>query len=95
MFSETSTKKIETSTMQISLIPKYIVVDVRPNSPAAEAGINIGDALMSINGKPSYEFKLYEILDMFSKEEGEKMTLEIERNDEIYKIKFFLKNPIP
>ncbi len=95
VFSETSTKKIETSTMQISLIPKYIVVDVRPNSPAAEAGINIGDALMSINGKPSYEFKLYEILDMFSKEEGKKMTLEIERNDEIYKIKFFLKNPIP
>ena len=68
---------------------------MRPNSPAAEAGINIGDALMSINGKPSYEFKLYEILDMFSKEEGKKMTLEIERNDEIYKIKFFLKNPIP
>lgn len=87
--------RLETSSLQISLIPNYIVVDVRPDSPADQAGVRIGDAIMSVNGKPSCQYKLYQILSMFSKEEGRKMRMEIEREGKVYKIEFILNNPIP
>lgn len=87
--------KSEAASMQILLVPKYVVVDVRSESPADEAGIKIGDTLISLNGKPSYRYKLYQILGMFSKEEGGKMRMEIEREEIVYKLDFILKNPIP
>ena len=77
---------------EFSLVPKYVVVDVRENSPAAIAGIQKGDEIASVNGKPSYMYELYQLIEMFTNDEGKKITMEIKRDDFIMKVKFILQS---
>lgn len=81
-----------TTELRYSLVPKYVVVDVREGSPAALAGIQKGDEVVSINGTPSHQYKLYELIEMFSSDEGRKISMEIKRNGYINRIKFYLQN---
>ncbi|MGB3343326.1 MAG: aspartyl protease family protein [Aequorivita sp.] len=77
---------------KFTLVPRYVVVDVRDFSPAAEAGIQKGDEILSINGKPIYQFKLFELIDMFSREEGKRISMEIKRGAYVSKVRFYLKS---
>ena len=81
-----------TTEVHFSLVPKYVVADVREGSPAALAGVEKGDEVITINGKPCYQYKLYELIEMFSSDEGRRISLEIKRNGYINKIKFYLKS---
>ncbi|TXD73243.1 aspartyl protease family protein [Aequorivita antarctica] len=83
-----------TPEVQLSLVPKYIVADVREGSPAALAGIEKSDEVISINGKPCYEYKLQQLIEIFSSEEGKKIAMEIRRDGLLHKTKFYLKNAI-
>ncbi|MFC1992912.1 RIP metalloprotease RseP [Chloroflexota bacterium] len=56
-----------------------IVKVVAPNSPAATAGIQPGDTLLSINGEPVQN--LYELLRSVQMNLGEEITLLIEHSD--------------
>ena len=80
-----------TTEFHFTLVPKYVVVDVREGSPAALAGIQKDDEVISINGKPCYHYKLFELIDLFSSEEGKRITMEVKRNGFISKVKFNLK----
>ena len=73
------------------LAPRYIIVEVRENSPAALAGIQKGDEVVTINGKPAYKYKLYEITELFSSKVNRRVYMEISRNGKVEKIKFTLK----
>ncbi len=73
------------------LAPKLIVAELRENSPAALAGVIKGDEVVAINGKPSYEYELPEISELFSSRSGRKILLEVERNGTIVKLRFELK----
>lgn len=75
-----------------SLVPRYVVVDIRENSPAQLAGVQLYDEILSINGKPNYKYKLYELIGLFSSEEGRRITLEIRRGEGNIKVKFYLKD---
>lgn len=77
---------------EFSLVPRYVIVDVREFSPAAEAGIQKGDEILSINGRPIYQFKLFELMDIFSREEGKRISMEIKRENYVNKVKFNLKS---
>ncbi len=90
--SLTSASISVTTEVHFALVPKYIVADVREGSPAALAGIMKGDEVLSINGKTSYNYKLYELIDMFSKDEGKRFTLDIKRGSSVAKYKFTLKS---
>lgn len=81
-----------TTEVHFTLAPKYVIVDVRDGSPAALAGIEEGDIVISINGKPSYQYKLFELIDLFSSEEGRRLTMEVKRNGKLNKMKFYLKS---
>src|SRR5690606_32180170 len=81
-----------TTELRYSLVPKYVVADVREGSPADLAGIQKGDEVVSINGSPPYQYKLYELIEMFSTDEGKKISMEIKRNGYINRIKFYLKS---
>lgn len=73
------------------LAPRYVVAEVRPGSPAALAGIQKGDEVVTINGKPSYKYKLFEITELFSSKADRRIYMEIERDGKIEKLKFTLK----
>jgi len=81
-----------TTEVHLSLVPKYVVADVREGSPAALAGVIKGDEVITINGKPCYQYKLYELIEMFSSDEGRRISLEVKRGGYINKIKFYLRS---
>ncbi|MBP9792784.1 MAG: aspartyl protease family protein [Flavobacterium sp.] len=74
-----------------SLKPVLVVLSVRPDSPAAIAGIKKGDELKKINGALAYRYKLYEINEILQSEEGKWITIEYERNKKLFKTKIQLK----
>ncbi len=76
------------------LAPKYIIAEVRKDSPAALAGIEKGDELLTLNGKAAYKFKLFEITELFTSKSNRKISVEIKRNGRIFKKKFVLKDVI-
>ncbi|WP_051285197.1 retropepsin-like aspartic protease [Aequorivita capsosiphonis] len=80
-----------TTEVNFSLVPKYVVVDVRKDSPAALVGLEKNDEVISINGIPCYQYKLFELINMFSNEEGKRITMEVKRNGRPMKVKFYLK----
>ena len=77
--------------LRFTLVPRFVVVDVREGSPAQLAGVQKDDEVLAINGKPNYRYKLYELIDLFSKEEGYKITLIINRGGVTRKFKFYLQ----
>lgn len=78
--------------VNFTLVPKYIVVDVRGGSPAAMAGIEVNDEIISINGKPCYHYRLYELIELFSSMEGRNISMDVQRNGFINRVKFNLKS---
>lgn len=65
--------------VKFRLEPQYKIVEVRPDSPAALAGLKKGDILLDINKKPSYNYSLSEIHQMLSSKDGKKIKLKIQR----------------
>jgi hypothetical protein len=57
----------------------FKIVQVFQDSPAAEAGLHEGDVIKTIDGKPSVEFTLNEIREMFKKGE-QRYRLTVQRN---------------
>lgn len=81
-----------TTEVSFTLVPKFIVVDVREYSPADLAGIQKNDEVISINGKPCYNYKLFELINLFSSEEGKRINMVVKRNGTINRVKFTLKS---
>lgn len=76
------------------LAPRYVIAEVREDSPAAIAGIQKGDEVIAINNKPAYKFKLFEITELFTSKSNRKIFMEVKRNGKILKMKFLLKEVI-
>lgn len=74
--------------------PTYKIYKVRPNSPAAIAGIQDGDVLIKINGKYTFNLQLEEIVHQFYKKENTKINVVIERNGMDYQYSFKLKDQL-
>ena len=79
---------------EFALVPRYVVVEVRKDSPAHLAGLQTGDEIVEINGNPAYKKKLYELNTLFSSKIGKKISLRVKRNELIFKVKFTLKKVI-
>lgn len=75
----------------IKLVPKFIVAEIRDGSPAQIAGIISGDEIIAINGKRAFNFSLNELIEMFSKDEGKKVTVDILLKNIPFKFRFTLE----
>lgn len=73
------------------LTPKFVVAELRKGSPADIAGVEVGDEVLVINGKPFYKWKLAEVNSLFSSKSGRKIVLELLRNGMKVKKRFTLK----
>jgi len=97
---ESSTETRESNTIFIdfrykySLKPAYRIAELRLDSPAAKAGLMVGDVILTINGKGTQNMKLQDLIEMFSDDDQKLMRLEVERNDKLMRVNFKLENPL-
>lgn len=63
-----------------ALKPSFRIAELRKDSPAQKAGLLKDDIILKINGRPSYQYKLKDIIYLFSSKEGKKIKLLIKRN---------------
>lgn len=73
---------------------KFTVIDVLPDSPAKEAGLQTGDEILSINFLPSRFFSLNDLLWKFQKRIGKQFRLKVQRGEEKLIITFRLRDLI-
>jgi hypothetical protein len=79
---------------QISLVPRYVIVNIRKGSPAQLAGLEIGDEIVIINGSAAHKIKLFELNALFSSKAGKRINLKVKRNNVLFKVGFTLKKVI-
>ncbi len=68
----------------------FEIVEVRKNSAGDQAGILIGDKIISIRNFPTSEMDLSEVNNYFNSKPGRKVTMEILRKDKIIQKEFRL-----
>jgi hypothetical protein len=66
------------------------VVRVQNNSPAAEAGVEVGDMLLSLNDRPAAEIRKWQLTEAM-KQPGEEVRLVVKRGDKRVSLRFFLR----
>jgi len=86
--------KADASTFVYSLESEYKITEVRPNSPAALAGLLKDDEVLEVNGRKSHLYKLSDLNDLFYSEEGKKITIKVDRMGVEMKFTFYLKKVI-
>ncbi|GAA4281414.1 hypothetical protein GCM10022260_18350 [Gaetbulibacter aestuarii] len=77
---------------KVTLQPIYKIVELREDSPAARAGLQKGDIILSINGKSTQHFSLQELLARFYDDAGTTIRLHVLRHGEEFNAKFKLEN---
>lgn len=74
--------------------PAFKVENVVEGSPGYKAGIQKGDIVKKINGRPAHSYKLDEINAMFIEKPNVRISMEIDRKGQRYKVNFRLKKRI-
>ena len=74
--------------------PIYAIKNIRPNSPASKARLQVGDIISKIKGREVYHYKLSEIINMFYGKEGAKIPIVVFRKGLKIKTKVILEKPI-
>ncbi|MFD1079675.1 PDZ domain-containing protein, partial [Longispora fulva] len=69
----------------------FRIVRLRKNSPAAMAGLQVGDILMEVNGRSAYRYSLEDLTKLFSSQDGRRIKLQVERDGRQMDYMFNLK----
>ncbi|HAN79620.1 MAG TPA: hypothetical protein DCQ31_18590 [Bacteroidales bacterium] len=75
-------------------LPFYEIQAVQPESPGKEAGLQVGDQLLAINGKQTKNLNLDDINEKLIEGEGKKIKLLINRSGYIFKTVLQFKSEI-
>jgi len=87
-----STRVVVETQYKIALKPAYSIVELRKDSPAEKAGLEVGDIILAINGKSTHDIKLQEIVQVFYEDSGKRIKLRVDRNGIILYYEFILKS---
>lgn len=83
---------IVSGTYKYTLAPAFTIVELRENSPAKKAGLELGDVLLTINGRHVHQYSLQEVIQMFYAETGKRIRLLIDRKGVQMKYEFRLED---
>lgn len=72
----------------------FLVTDVLPGSPAAKAGVRIGDRIKKMNGTPAALLTLGGIFNKLEGKAGKRIRLLVKRADGAHKLEFRLRDLI-
>ncbi|MEM9258648.1 MAG: PDZ domain-containing protein [Bacteroidota bacterium] len=72
----------------------YNVANVIPNSPASEAGIQIGDRIVAVNGTSTTFWSLSSIIKKLKGKVGKQVKIRYERDGKYYKVRLTLRELI-
>ncbi|MGB5943599.1 MAG: aspartyl protease family protein [Leeuwenhoekiella sp.] len=78
-------------TIQFTLRRNYEIAEIREDSPAAKAGLQVGDMILKINGKNTANLELADITKHFFKDEGYRLRLKVARDGVVLNYKLKLK----
>lgn len=73
------------------LKPVFEIYAVRENSPAAKAGIKVGDKIIKINNKKAYKLTVESITNLFHSKDKKQIKITIERNGKESTFEFLLE----
>lgn len=73
---------------------RYVIAEIRANSAGEQAGLQVGDAVLSINGVRTTELNLSTLQANLNSKPGKRIRIEIERNAERIKKEFRLSDQI-
>ncbi|MFO7746083.1 MAG: aspartyl protease family protein [Psychroflexus sp.] len=91
-YSKINTSKDFDIRLEVSKILE--VIKIRPNSPASEVDIQIGDRILKLNSKSVNRMDLEEINSLLSSEEGKRIKVELKRGKVILKREIFLSSQL-
>jgi hypothetical protein len=77
---------------KLKLIPNYVIVELRIDSPAYKAGLKAGDQILRVNNKAAHRFTLQKLMELFYQDHGKPIKLEVERNNSVLTFGFNLEN---
>lgn len=72
--------------------PSYQISFIRKGSPANLAGLLVGDIILEINGTPTYQKEMSDIVQMFSQKENKRIKLLVDRDGNHLRYSFYLKS---
>jgi len=72
----------------------FVVVEVQSDAPAAEAGVEAGDRIVAIDGKPARDYRAARIGELLSGPAGRRIALEIGRGEATRSVVLTLRNLI-
>lgn len=75
-------------------LTRFTIIRVIPGSPADEAGLKKGDALLRLNGRKAKNLSLDRINRKLRKKEGKQIKLRIQRNGQLREVSFRLRKLI-
>ncbi len=91
-FRASSSKIVLNTNYRTIFKPAYTIVELRDNSPAKKAGLMIGDIILKVNERPTENFTLQQITQMFYGESGKWMRLVVERKGMLYEYSFIMQD---
>lgn len=92
--SESGVRLVFDQNYQHKIKPAFTIVELREDSPAEKIGLKVGDLLLYINSKATYNYNLQEIIGHFYDQENKKIRLKVQRNGIPLTFVFRLESPM-
>ena len=74
------------------LAPAFTIVELRKDSPAQRAGLQLGDVILAINNKKAHTYSLQDVTQLFFGEDGDRIKLLIDRKGVQMRFQFKLES---
>lgn len=77
---------------KLAVKPVFTIVELRKDSPAEKAGLQVGDIIFRINGKETYNFTLQQMTQYFYDKDGKHIKIKVDRFGEELDFQFQLES---